>query len=125
MAQTLLRSGHNLDFRDRLGPGLTSLGLHKTTVTAGTMADLGKLSKLTGLDLGAAKIGDNDLTGLQHLPRLQTLSLFDTGVTDAGLVHLRSIKKLKVLILPSGATNAGLVAIKELRGLQQLYLSGS
>ena len=52
--------------------------------------------------------------------------LFDTNVTDAGLVHLKGLTELQKLWLSATkVTDAGLVHLTGLTNLQTLYLSST
>ena len=53
------------------------------------------------------------------------MDLFATRVTDAGLVHLKGLHKLKTLILWGAITDAGLENLKELKQLESLGLAGT
>jgi hypothetical protein len=72
------------------------------------------------------KPGDDDLAPLARLPRLNSLVLFRTPVTDAGLAHLAKIGGLESLDLHgTKITDAGLVHLEHLTRLKHLDLSGT
>jgi len=59
------------------------------------LANLQGMNELTQLELGACpKIGDEALANLKGLPKLNTLELDLTSITDKGLVHLEELKDL-------------------------------
>ncbi|MCP4175851.1 MAG: hypothetical protein GY758_34340, partial [Fuerstiella sp.] len=49
------------------------------------------------VDLSPTKITDAWLVHLKHLPKLRLLKLYNTQVTDAGLVHLKGLSRLETL----------------------------
>ena len=51
--------------------------------------------------------------------------LYDTKITDAGLVHLKGMTNLQVLGLPEQFTDAGMVHLKGLTKLEALVLGGT
>jgi Leucine-rich repeat (LRR) protein len=58
------------------------------------------------------------------LRQLQKLDLYDTGITDAGLEHLKGLRQLQELNLSGTAvTDAGLEHLKGLKQLRMLDLS--
>jgi internalin A len=103
----------------RVGATDTSLAHFDTS-----MAHLGGLTELWGLDLSSAQISGSGLEHLRGLPKLEYLSLMSTPVTDAGLQHLREMKKLRLVNLcNTQITNAGLEQLRALTGLQALNLN--
>ena len=70
------------------------------------------MAKLTTLNLGATRIGDDGLASLAGLTGLQFLAVFDTAVTDKGVAHLDGLTHLKTLYLNRTAvTDKGLEAL--------------
>ena len=63
----------------------------------------------------------------ERLPaRLQELSLTETQITDAGLVHLQVLTLLQDLSLrDTQVTDAGLIHLKRLNQLENIYLRGT
>ena len=60
----------------------------------------------------------------RHFRSVQWADLFDTHVTDAGLVHLNELTKLEGLRLSfTDVTDAGLVHVKELTTLRGLEIN--
>jgi hypothetical protein len=81
----------------------------------------------TELDLSATGITDEQLAEkLKGLTQLKWLSLWNTDVTDAGLVHLKGLTNLKRLFLnDTGVTDVGLMHLKGLTMLEKLFLDGT
>lgn len=78
------------------------------------------------IDLGFTAADNKALVPLKDLTSLQSLYLWNTGVTDAGLEHLQELTGLQKLDLSGTAvSDAGLVRLKGLTGLQELNLKGS
>ena len=72
------------------------------------------------------KVTDADLVCLTGLTRLRVLDLVGTQVTDAGLRYLKEMTKLGCLFLSSTqVTDAGLVHFKGLTNLHTLTLSST
>ena len=70
-----------------------------------------------------SQVTDADVVHLAQLPRLKHLQLGNTQVTDAGLIHLSSLKNLSGLNLDNTqVTDAGLVHLAGLKGLKHLNL---
>jgi hypothetical protein len=70
---------------------------------------------------GAPQLTDVGLAHLSGLPKLEHLSLVDTGITDAGLDHLCSLPRLRRLDLSRTAvTDAGLTRFGDRGGLASL-----
>ena len=68
-------------------------------------------------------LGDPDLAIIAQYGSIQKLWLTNTGITDAGLVHLQSMPNLRVLGLArTGVTDAGLPALGNIRSLREVYL---
>ena len=104
----------------------------KTTVgvtlwkTKATDKDLEMLKcyDLVALGLTGTKITDAGLVHIKNMKRLGDLELTDTGVTDAGLAHLTELGDLGILSLyGTKVTNVGLQHLKPLKSLYLLGLS--
>ena len=68
-------------------------------------------------------LGDPDLAIIAQAGSIQKLWLTNTGVTDAGLVHLQSMPNLRVLGLArTSVTDVGLPALGNIRSLREVYL---
>ena len=86
--------------------------------------DLVRLSRIDSLEdlvLDDSSLGDSDLKILSRLPHLERLSLNRTGVGDEGLRHLAALPQLETLLLDSAyrVTDAGLVHIARLDRLKK------
>jgi RNA polymerase sigma factor (sigma-70 family) len=89
---------------------LKHLGLCSTRVTAEGLRKLQVLTKLTGLTLAGTGISDAGLVHLKALSgTLEYVDLQKTNITDAGLEHLHGLSKLRHLNLTDTAvTDSGL-----------------
>ena len=66
----------------------------------------------------------DSLRHVGELTGLQTLSLADTEITDAGLEHLQGLSNLEVLYLTyTQVTDVGVELLKALKNLQTLALA--
>jgi len=75
------------------------------------------------MDLTAKPVGNGDLAAIGRHLHLQTLWLTKTGVTDAGLVDLRSLRQLRVLGLArTGITDAGLKHLAAIKSLREIWI---
>jgi len=78
------------------------------------------------VDLNGPKVTDATLMHLKELTKLRMLGLSRTKITDAGLVHLKGLTKLEALGLRyNNVTDAGLVHLKGLTQLRLLALLGA
>ena len=78
------------------------------------------------LVLYGSQVTDAGLANLERLVQVERLTLFDTPVTDAGLDHLKGLTRLKTLELArTEITGAGLDHLKGLSHLELLRLRGS
>ena len=74
------------------------------------------------IDLTGKPVGNSDLALIARHTRLQKLWLSSTGVTDAGLIDLQSMKRLRVLGLArTGITDAGLKHLAAIKSLREVY----
>ena len=74
------------------------------------------------IDLTGKPVGNSDLALIARHTRLQKLWLSSTGVTDAGLIDLQSMKRLRVLGLArTGITDAGLKHLASIKSLREVY----
>ncbi|CAI5462123.1 unnamed protein product [Closterium sp. Yama58-4] len=83
-----------------------------------------RLPRLDTLSLERTDVSDSVLEGIGSLTSLRNLMLDDTKVTDAGLSHLTALSSLEVLSLSTckGVTNTGMVHVGRLTGLKRLDL---
>ena len=85
---------------------------------------LASLHDLRFLSLAETKVGDAGLVHLQSLTRLQELHLDHTEITDEGLKLLASLPNLEILDLKgTRITDAGLAEVGRLTRLKGLYLT--
>ena len=97
--------------------------MHEQLEMLGATVDVNEKDEIVGVELSFSEITDNDLMSLTGLPGLTRLYLIDTGITPAGLVHLKGLTSLKILALDNlRITDSGLTALGELSGLTTLYL---
>jgi Leucine-rich repeat (LRR) protein len=106
-------------------PALKKLSIgNNATFAANAFAELGKLNKLTDLDLNLAKIGDDDIAAIKGMTSLRRLNLDDTAVTNAGLQYLKGFTELYSLDLDhTHIGDAGLQYIVNLKSLRELSLT--
>jgi internalin A len=73
---------------------------------------------------GDRRFGDEQMTALGRLPRLDSVWIEGSAVTDAGLAHLRDLTRLNCLGLcwNKGITDGGLVHLRGLENLEDLSL---
>jgi len=100
-------------------PSLFQLRLVGTRITDAATEHLRQMPKLTRLALE-----DNNLIdeALRTIPRVETLVLRESGITDRGVAHLRGMTDLEGLLLLSetGITSASVDHLKKLQGLRHL-----
>ncbi len=73
------------------------------------------------------KVGDAELSFLNHLTQLRTIHLVGTNITDDGLTCLRSMPRLwgVDLVRSTRVTDASAGSISGLTDLKELYLNGT
>ncbi len=85
---------------------------------------LASLHDLRFLSLAETRVGDAGLVHLQSLTHLQELHLDHSDITDEGLQLLATLPNLEILDLKgTKITDAGLVHVGRLTGLKGLYLT--
>jgi internalin A len=100
------------------------LGLAQTRVTDKVMEVLRVHPEIKRLNISDTAITDRGLKFLKYAESLEELYV-GSKITDAGLQHLRGLKKLRVLALEdTQVTHAGLRRITSLAKLECLFLSG-
>ena len=110
---------------------LKNLSLSKTLITDASLVHLKDMTWLKGLELYDTEIGDDGLAYLKGLTSLEKLILGnidrDSGIspiTDAGLVHLSTLTKLKQLgLYRTCITDDGLKHLSGLTNLEVLNLN--
>lgn len=91
-----------------------------------SLALAGRLPGLRSLVLVATpqeQLTDNGLAAITHLPNLQLLSIAGNRVTDAGMVHVGQLSRLRTLVLNCNVTDSGLEKLSNLKDLEQLDLT--
>jgi len=105
---------------DKTSVGVT---LWKTKATDKDLEML-RCYDLVALGLTGTKITDAGLVHIKEMKRLEDLELTDTAVTDAGLAHLTKLCDLGILSLyGTKVTDVGLQHLKPLKSLYLLGLS--
>ncbi len=102
-------------------PRLRSLGLSDTNVTDAGLENLKDLVDLEELELGRRKrenLSDIGIAHLKNLKKLKSLWIYNSTITDAGMLQLSGMTELIELHLPhSNISDSGLM---HLRGLSKL-----
>lgn len=102
---------------------LESLSL-KDIASGGGLNQLSQLTQLSTLQLSLTDITDKDLKALSKFPRLKSLDLSRTKITDDGLAHLLSLKELEELTLVrTDISKQGLDTISKIATIQKLNIS--
>src|SRR5205823_4375030 len=98
--------------------GVRALGGHLSTNSAG---------EITGADFSNAWLTDADLAKLAMLPKLESINLSYTKITDEGLEHLAPLKNVKVLDLyyAEAVTDLGIAHLKHWQNLEYLDVRGT
>jgi hypothetical protein len=77
-------------------------------------------------DVCAVIFGLRPFARRRSLKELDDLRLADTATTDAGLIHLKPLTKLRALVLNgTEITDEGLKTIAEFKGLTRLSVTGT
>ena len=97
-----------------------------STTSDKVLENVGRFTRLVGLNLNGTSVSDASLAHLTELKDLYNLDLDETQVADAGLVHLEGLTELTYLNLrKTRITDAGLVHLKGLSKLSWLVLNGT
>jgi hypothetical protein len=72
-----------------------------------------------------SQLTDDGLAPLTTLPALELLSIYGNRTTDAALVHVGQMRKLRTLVLNCDVTDTGLETLSGLTNLEQLDLTQS
>lgn len=102
---------------------LKELRLDFLKVRAAELVGLAPLSSLSTLWLTGAELGDSELGAVATVQGIENLILKSTRITDAGLVHMPSMKKLTRLHLPSQITDQGIEHLIGCKTLTKLDIS--
>lgn len=124
---------------DDLHPNdLAAVSLYSAYISSASMTHLARMTGLTELDLGYARVikrleagipSSENIDGLlvyiRKLTNLRTLKLGHIPLTDAGIQHVAELKKLEVLDLEeTKITDNGILHLQELTQLKILDLQG-
>ena len=88
---------------------VTDLILQGKHVLPVVTVEVGKLTALQRLDLGASSLSDESLIHLRGLTNLKVLRLGSTSIGDPGLIHLEGLQELRHIwilftkVTPEGA----------------------
>ena len=94
---------------------LRKLHFRSVTMWPHGLAGLRPLAKMTSFEIYSTPLTDKDLEAISRQTQLEKLAFYDcAGMTDEGLLHLRSLKNLKELVVDGckGTTPAGKSALK-------------
>jgi hypothetical protein len=105
-------------------PRLEYLSLFNSPVTDTGLARLCGLTRLKTLHLHETAVQGSGLKSLENMVELEELMLPHIQVSDADLAHLRRLTKLKGRLQLSGRqiTDAGLIHLAGMRRLKELHL---
>jgi hypothetical protein len=104
-------------------PDRTVLDLNGSDITNAGLSLLSRQSDLEGLHLRRTKISDAGILELANLPRLKELMLGGTGLTDEGLNALEWLTEMEVLYLwDTKITDEGLFYLRRMTRLRRLFL---
>jgi hypothetical protein len=107
---------------------LQDVSLVVTSVTTDGLAPLRKLHNLKALEIYECPAIDDQLfTHLEpHKQQLEMLGLYQSSLTDAGMVHIGEMRQLRWLALyDAQISDAGLAQLSELKELEELSLPRS
>jgi hypothetical protein len=79
--------------------GLTYLGLRDSAIAASGLKKLLKMEKLEVLEIDCCTIADSALVSLALSPKISSLLLYNSNVTDADLLHLTKLKLKELRLL--------------------------
>ncbi|MGH7134150.1 MAG: leucine-rich repeat domain-containing protein [Pirellulales bacterium] len=116
--------------------GIDTVAAGKREIARATGANLGAqhahekmrlLKHLPWLEtVTAYAIEDTDLEDVQRLPRLRSLGIRNSSITEKGIAHLLRLAALRELYVErTNITEAGIAELGKLRNLTHLWLSGS
>jgi len=106
-------------------PGLKSLSLEKTKITAAAGRTLAKLKALEYLVVSKNPLGDEFVTAIAEAPQITELDLDECQITGATLLDLNRLKSLETLSLSyNPLTEEFLPKLAQLKNLRSLCLIG-
>jgi hypothetical protein len=88
----------NLTFLDHL-TGLETISLTGFGIDDSALRHVGKLKRLTDINLFQTRVSDRGLDPLRELPGLKNLSIWSAALTDQGLARIGQLPSLRVLTL--------------------------
>jgi Leucine-rich repeat (LRR) protein len=95
----------------------------RTLVGDAGLEHLRRLPRLRSLFLAGSRITDTGLANIESLSELECISLGDTGITDAGLQHFQNLRKLRSLYLSdTRVTGSGFEHLQGMAKLEDLNL---
>lgn len=94
------------------------------SVSSKGVAELARLPELEDLDLSGTSVDDSNLDVLLDFRRLVKVSLYNTGVTDEGILLLKG-STLKSLELPDSITDESVPSFLQMKCLENLDLPAS
>jgi Leucine-rich repeat (LRR) protein len=121
----IIASGRAYMEVDRKAPGspVIYIDLTDTNLTDFSLAPVRRYPKVGSLALGGTRVSDDGLRYLENLAELESLQLHGTEITDAALESLEGLTKLKSLSLSNTRlTDAGVAHLEGLVRLEELYL---
>ncbi|MCP4640250.1 MAG: M48 family metalloprotease [bacterium] len=106
---------------------LEYLELPNRGISDAGLAEVGRLTNLRSLWVGASdacEIGDAGMAHVGRLTRLERLVIGGNNITDAGVMHLTNLKRLRELTIPyvPKASDASMQAIASISSLKVLSL---
>jgi hypothetical protein len=109
---------------------LDDIYIHNSQITDMEFEQIIKLPKLDSLSLDGSNITDEMLARISNIknfqPKLRLLSLRNTKITDKGLVYLKIFTELRWLYLENtNITDDGIANLKGLSELNLLYLTNT
>ena len=79
---------------------LEELSLQSTPLSSNALRQIGKLQSLRKLTLQYCDPVDNDgIEYLAGLDKLEVIGIYNTQLSDAGVMHFKALKKLKSILL--------------------------
>ena len=103
-------------------PGLHTIDLSGTGISASGAGVLRALPELRYLHLVETATGDDALEGLSQSRQLHSLYLERTKVSDAGLKHLSALNLSLLYLDQTQVTDAGVTQLAGMQNLQSLDL---
>jgi hypothetical protein len=92
------------------------------------LAHIAGLTDLEDLDIQDSMVSDAGLVHLSKLYKLRRLNLLKTSpagkITSDGMVHLKNLKSLEELTIPTGITDTGVEHLAALDALKKINLRG-